>query len=205
MKTLWLASASPRRLQLLEEAGFQPQRIVSLHDDDRLAEASAGVEATCTARAWFKAVGAREALGRKLGIPREELEGLLLAADTLCALDGHLLGKPADAAEADLMIRRIAGKEHATVTGVALLELDGARRSIWCDATRVRVGNLTNDQVETYVDSGEWRGKSGGYNLADRLEAGWPIEFEGDPGTVMGLPMQRLASQLTSLLEESAP
>ena len=202
MRDLWLASASPRRLQLLEEAGFRPKQIVSPHDDDQLPAAGAGVEATCVARAWFKAMAAGGALRAKERTSSENLQGILLAADTLCALDDVLLGKPTDPAEAEAMIRQLAGKEHKTVTGVALLEFNGGWRSIWFDTTRVRVGALSTSQVDDYIRSEQWRGKSGGYNLADRLEAGWPIEYDGDPGTVMGLPMRRLSKQLKTVLVE---
>ena len=99
------------------------------------------------------------------------------------------------------MIRQLADKEHRTITGVALLELGGPWRSIWWDRTRVHVGALEDAQIAEYVDSGRWQGKSGGYNLAERIQAGWPIEYDGDPGTVMGLPMRKLAGQLHALLE----
>jgi septum formation protein len=55
-------------------------------------------------------------------------------------------------------------------------------------------GDVDDDAIDEYVASGQWRGKAGGYNLEERLEAGWPIECEGDPTTVMGLPMRRLAA-----------
>jgi predicted house-cleaning NTP pyrophosphatase (Maf/HAM1 superfamily) len=65
------------------------------------------------------------------------------------------------------------------------------------------IGELQEEQIQEYVASGAWRGKSGGYNLADRIEAGWPIECEGDPATVMGLPMVKLVPQLNDLLSEA--
>ena len=68
------------------------------------------------------------------------------------------------------------------------------------DATLVRIGALPESDLESYVNSGAWSGKSGGYNLSDRIEAGWDIEFEGDPTTVMGLPMGRLVPELEKIL-----
>ena len=191
-------------MQLLEAAGFDALRVPAPVDDDKLAEAVAGVEATCLARAWFKAMAARAMLRERQGGSPEEPNGILLAADTLCALGGRLLGKPTDSAEAEVMIRTLAGETHKTITGVALLDLANDRRALWCDAASVRVGRLEDSQVSEYVTSNQWQGKSGGYNLADRIEAGWPIDYDGDPATVMGLPMKRLAPQLHELLQETA-
>ena len=200
MKTLWLASGSPRRLSMLRDAGFDPQRVVIDLDDDTLAEAVEGVESTCLARAWFKACAARHVLSTELGDLSRGEPGILLAADTLCESEGNLLGKPSDAQSASDMIRHLAGREHRTITGVALLDLSGSHRSIWSDSTLVRVGHLSDAQIQTYVESGAWQGKSGGYNLADRMADGWDIEIEGDPDTVMGLPMQELRLRLNELL-----
>ena len=204
MKTLWLASGSPRRMSMLKDAGFDPQRVVIDLDDDTLAEAVGGVEATCLARAWFKACAAQHVLSHRNGHSVEGETGILLAADTLCESDGRMLGKPLNPEEAMEMIRHLSGREHRTITGVALLDLDGSHRSIWSDSTLVRVEPLTEDQVRSYVASGEWRGKSGGYNLADRIDAGWNIEIDGDPDTVMGLPMRGLRPRLNDLLSKGA-
>jgi len=186
---------------MLQRAGFAPRTLVSPVDDDVLQEASAGVEETCLARAWFKARAAQRIL-RDPGFEDRggSGAGIILAADTLCEADGVLLGKPGSSEQALAMLRSLSGREHRTITGVALVDVGGSLRSIWSDQTVVRVGGLTADQIDAYVETGEWMGKSGGYNLADRLEGGWPIEIEGDPDTVMGLPMRRLAPQLRELV-----
>ena len=67
------------------------------------------------------------------------------------------------------------------------------------DSTLLRMGTPSDEDIEAYLASGSWEGKAGGYNLSERIEAGWPIEFEGDPTTVMGLPMQRLVPLLEEL------
>lgn len=201
MKTLWLASGSPRRLGMLEAAGFAPRRLVSPVDDDVLNEASDGVEVTCLARAWFKAQAAHRTLtAGQSSMDRDELSGIVLAADTLCEADGALIGKPQSPEEASSMIQGLSGRSHRTITGVALIDVVGTVRSLWSDHTVVRIGELSADDIRVYVESGEWSGKSGGYNLSDRIGAGWPIEIEGDPDTVMGLPMRRLVPRLKELL-----
>ena len=201
MRRLWLASGSPRRKLMLEEAGFLPRRVRFDVDDDVLVEAVGGVEAACLARAWFKACAAVSALDASPGTELPPAgRGVLLAADTLCEADGFLVGKPHDAEEATVMIRSLLERNHRTLTGVAIIDLDSGVRSIWSDATLVRIGALPDSDLESYVNSGAWSGKSGGYNLSDRIEAGWDIQFEGDPTTVMGLPMGRLVPELEKIL-----
>jgi septum formation protein len=190
---LWLASASPRRRRLLEEAGIS----VIVHpadlDDAALVRGRDTTPRAWTmALAWFKARRVHEQLG-------PPAVGTILAADTVCVVDGEILGQPRDEADARRMLCALRGRDHRTVTGVCVLDrTTGARRVFWDEAV-VRVGRLDDATIDAYVASGGWRGKAGAYNLADRIGAGWPITCEGDPATVMGLPMRRLAPLLHDL------
>ena len=85
------------------------------------------------------------------------------------------------------------------VTGVALLWVTpegDRRREILVDLARVTVGAIGPERIRAYIRSGQWRGKAGAYNLGERIEAGWPISYVGDPTTVMGLPMRALIARL---------
>lgn len=199
MRTLWLASSSPRRKQLLEDAGFNPTCVSSRLDDDQLRFNEQSVLGICAARAWFKGLGVHRNL-----LEQEDADssarGILLAADTMCELGGKVLGKPGNRSEAKQMLTTLIGASHRTITGVALLDRDSMSRSIWCDVADVSMGSVENHLLEEYLDSLEWQGKSGGYNLDDRVAAGWPVSCEGDPSTVMGLPILRLRPQLERLL-----
>lgn len=135
--------------------------------------------------------------------PEQAADVVILGADTLVVKDGELIGKPVDAEDARRILRRLSSGSHEVLTGVALVALNG-RREILVDGTRVRVGSVTEEALEAYVRSGDWAGKAGAYNLAERLEAGWPIDFEGDPGTIMGLPMRRLTPRLKRWLAGEA-
>ena len=126
-------------------------------------------------------------------------DGWVLAADTM-AHDGHaLIGKPRDRAHAGEMLSRWRGGAHDVWTGVALLHPSTGRRWIFADRARVTLGALPDPALDAYLQSDAWQGKAGAYNYADRLEAGWPLECDGDPCTVMGLPMRRLAPILARL------
>ena len=153
------------------------------------------------ALAWAKAVAARDRLEREAGLEPGEA---ILAADTLCELDGRVLGKPRDATEAAGMIRSLADRAHRTLTAICLLEPLRDRRMLWVEAARVELGSLEEAEVERYAASQAWRGKAGGYSLDERRAAGWPIRCEGDPEVVLGLPTASVARRLRELADEAA-
>jgi len=147
-----------------------------------------------------------EGLPRKLPkeLPGElagELPGgaVLLTADTIgITPNGELVGTPETVEQARVMLRSLLGQTHTIATGVALRLVGDEPRS-FADTARVNMGQVSDAALEQYLRSGQWAGKAGGYNLAERVAEGWPITVEGDPGTVMGLPMRRLAPMLVEL------
>lgn len=191
---LVLASTSPRRRQLLHEHGFVFEAVDPRIEDDDVARGRVPPGAWVTALAYLKAMAG---VSRLADAPDDR--AVLLAADTVVVLDGELIGKPRDEDDAERMIVRLSRREHDVVTGVALVQPFAGRRTLFADRARVRVGDLPIERVRAYVASGAWRGKAGGYNLEDRLQDGWPVEHDGDPATVMGLPMGRLAPMLRRL------
>ncbi len=189
MRTVILGSASPRRRRLLEAAGWNVDQQPPAIDDGLLRMDADSAEATVAALAWFKAA--------QMAVPGGNVLASI-AADTVCAVGSRLLGKPEDRSDAADMLRRIAPGRHRTLTGVCVRDRDG-RRHLFVDAATVEFAELSPEALEHYLDSEEWRGKAGAYNLADRQAAGWPIRCTGDPSTVMGLPMSRLQPMLESM------
>lgn len=192
---LLLASRSPRRRQLLLEA-----RIPHLAEDPGVDDGTLQPGMGATPSSWVTALAFLKAAA---GLSRHaEPAGVVLGSDTVCVLDGRILGQPRDRDEAAAMLRAFENRPHEVVTGVALIwmPLGGPRRRhLFADSAVVRVGPLGERQIGEYLETGRWRGKAGGYNLEERIEAGWPIEFEGDPTTVVGLPMRRLVPCLHKL------
>lgn len=185
-----LASRSPRRRALLREHGVEHESLHPGFEDGVLEPTQVPPEQWVAALAYLKAsAGASrpEALGR-----------LVIGADTTCVREGKMLGTPRDVREAEAILRGLMGGEHRVLTGVALVVRTerGERRRVFVDSARVRLGVLEEGVLRTYLLSGGWEGKAGAYNLAERLEAGWPLEYEGDPTTIMGLPMRRLVREL---------
>lgn len=195
---LILASQSPRRKQLLSEAGFVfEQRSPPFADPDQPPDHLRGHEATAYAAALAE---------QKAASLAEQLPGpaLILAADTICVDEaGDLIGKPRDRVHARAMVRSFIDAEHRVITGVALLRVggDGSAMQSFADVAVVRFGSVSSEQLDTYLATEDWQGKAGGYNLFDRQAAGWPIEVEGDPTTVVGLPMKRLLPMLNKRMQ----
>src|SRR5690606_20335325 len=145
------------------------------------------------ALAYLKAAAAARTLA-------PDRPALVLGADTVVVKGAALIGQPADAADAERLIRLLQDGHHEVISGVALLRTDrpGWRR-MFVDRAWVRVGHIGDDAIRAYIAGGNWRGKAGAYNLAERIEAGWPIQYQGDPTTIMGLPMRMLVDRLPRL------
>lgn len=188
---LWLASRSPRRAQLLRDAGYAVSTAIPAINDGDLQHTDAPAEHWVMSLAYLKARAAADIIHPSADAARR---GIILGADTVCAAGRTILGQPRDVEDARRMLRLLSGREHRTLTGVCFLQLRSptSARLIDFDAAIVRIGPLDDDHIESYLASGEWRGKAGAYNLSERIHAGWPIACAGDPATVMGLPMQRL-------------
>lgn len=197
---LRLASRSPRRAELLSRHGFSFDPVDSGIDDSLLVRGAVTPAQWVAALAHLKACGGLETLRTA----EPHANAFVLGADTVVVKDDRVIGQPRDAEDAHAIVRLLERGSHEVLTGVALLGTDGARL-LFVDGARVRVGAIGEDRVAAYIASGQWRGKAGAYNLEERLRDAWPIEFEGDPGTVMGLPMVRLAPVLRRLLGEARP
>jgi septum formation protein len=194
MPRLLLASRSPRRRELLAAAGIEHIAAAPSFDDSalspgRVASPANWVMSLAYLKAWAQASAHPEA-------------AVVLGSDTACVMDGAMIGTPQTLGEARAMIRAFASREHEVVTGVALIDRrDGGAvaRHLFADAARVTMGALSDSDLENYLASGQWHGKAGGYNLLERIDAGWPLTYQGDPTTIMGLPMNRLVDRLNSI------
>jgi septum formation protein len=191
---LVLASASPRRLELLRAAGFDPDVEAADIDDGSLVLGDVGAAATATSLAYFKARRVAALRRRRGASPR-----WILAADTVCERDGAVLGKPADRAHAREMIRSLASRRHGVLTGWCLLSPDAGVRLGLARAS-VEIGSIPAEELERFLAEDRWKGKAGGYNLPEVVVRGWPVRCDGDEHAVVGLPIREIAPILREVL-----
>ncbi len=197
-RLLVLVSVSPRRRRLLTEAGFAHEALAPGIDDGELVPPH-GV----TPRHWTAALSYLKARAGRSRAPRDSEPGTVtLAADTIVVKGDRIIGQPRNRDDARRILATLSGSAHEVITGVTLLQ--GDRRLFFTDSARVQVGPLTDSMIAPYLDSDDWRGKAGAYNLLERIDAGWPITYHGDPTTIMGLPMSALTPLLRRLLGPSA-
>lgn len=173
-----------------------PFRAVASRFDERV---GSGEPAERTLRT--NAVGKAREVAERSGVPPT---GAVLGADTGVVVDGRLLGKPTDAADARAMLDRIAGRSHQVMTAICLITPRAECSE--CDVAVVHVKDLPSAAREWYVGLGEWRDRAGGYAIQGS-GATMIDRIEGDHTTVVGLPLGRLVDLLsaTGLAPWSAP
>jgi septum formation protein len=178
---LILASGSPRRKAILEQLGVDFRVEVP------------GVEELESGDPHELVVENALRKARAVARPRERVLGV----DTEVVLDGEVLGKPADAGVAEVLLRRLSGRDHEVMSGIAISE-DGAERT-GVAVTRVRFRELRDADIAWYLASGEWRGLAGGYAIQGR-GAALVESIEGDYWNVVGLPVPELLRLVPDLL-----
>jgi len=184
---LILASSSPRRRELLRQAGYRfkvrPPGPIEDASIRRAPSAAAYVESL----AYLKAMSAIETHGIR--------KGLVLGADTAVELRGRLIGKPRDEDEARQILSALAGSVHRVLTGLALVDAGAGRRWLAHDATAVHMGPMSAADIHAYVASGEAMGKAGAYALQETGDR-FVERIEGSFTNVVGLPMELLERML---------
>jgi septum formation protein len=192
-----LASASPRRRELLEQAGYAFTVVPANEDVECGICSETGPAGLVTELAYRKAAAIRRQLGAQTGSNSLDPRTIILAADTVADLDGFVLGKPRDESHARAMLSQLSGRDHRVLTGVCLWPLNLATPLIRMAVTKLRMDHLTDAQLDEYIDSGQWQGKAGSFGYQDRL--GWVHIVEGSESNVVGLPMELLADMLAEL------
>jgi septum formation protein len=180
---LYLASASPRRADLLRDAGYAFVQHDPPFDDthklvDMPAVQAAPALAFCKANSFASTID----------------EGVVIGCDTIVSVGGHSLGKPTDVVDARKMLKMLINNTHTVISAVCLIDAATHRQHTFSDTTEVTLDLVDEERLAKYLLSNQWAGKAGAYNLAE-LEH-WPFTIEGDPTTVIGLPMNALTRAL---------
>jgi septum formation protein len=198
---VYLASQSPRRLQLLEQWGVRCELLLA--DDEEDPESLEAVLPGEAPTAYVQRVTALKLVAALDRLRRRALPPApVLWADTTVALGRRILGKPQDAAEARAMLGDLSGREHRVLTAVAVGKLAGrggrdSRSWSALSVSRVRFDALTPPQIRRYVATGEPMGKAGAYAIQGQA-ALWATQMHGSYSGIMGLPAHETAQVLAA-------
>jgi len=186
---LVLASASPRRLALLEQAGLKPDALLPADLDETPLK---GERPRDLARRLAREKTQAALAGAKA---RADLEGCyIVAADTVVAVGRRILPKAEIVDEAAACLRLLSGRAHRVYTGVAIATPSGAIRDRIVE-TRLRFKRLSGEEMEAYLASGEWRGKAGGYAIQG-IAGSFVVKLVGSYSAVVGLPLYETVNLL---------
>lgn len=185
-----LASRSPRRLELARAAGW----LVTVAAPDEAVEARQPPRGPAEPLEGFVQ---RLALAKAEAVAATGVEGTIVACDTLSEVEGRVLGKPADAADARQMLAALSGRRHRVLTGACVWRLPNGRPRLAVAESLLEMGPLSEDFLAWYLVSGLWEGKAGACGFQDeRL----PLTLvAGSPSNVVGLPLELLSEMLDDL------
>lgn len=180
-----LASKSPRRKEILENMGFSIEII-----SKDIEEMSGKEEVT----EKIKDI----AYKKVMAVAKEYTTEYVVGADTIVEVDGEILGKPRDKAEACQMLEKLSGRSHNVVTAFSLINIEKGISVKECSTTKVYFKNLTREDIEWYISTEEPMDKAGAYGIQGKGSA-FVERIEGDFFTVMGFPIQKFIEILKSL------
>ncbi len=185
MNKIILASASPRRKELLETAGAEFEIIVA--DVDETIPDGTKPEEAAVMTAEKKA----------LAVAENHKDRIVIGADTIVVSEEKILGKPADKADACRMLSMLSGVEHKVITGVCLV--CGDKKITFAQVSKVKFYDLTDDEINTYVETGEPMDKAGAYGIQGN---GCVLveKIEGDYFNIVGLPVARVMKEIGKLM-----
>ncbi len=183
MEKIILASASPRRKELLEQAGIPFEVIVSDADE------------VITKKEPGKVVE-ELSLCKAQAVAKRYPDRLVLGADTVVVLDGEILGKPKDEADAGRMLEMLQGRTHQVYTGVTLVR--GEKQVSFHDSADVEVYPMSEEEIDGYIRTGEPMDKAGAYGIQGKFCV-FIRRIKGEYNTIVGLPVARVYHELSKI------
>ncbi|MFX1437361.1 MAG: Maf family protein [Promethearchaeota archaeon] len=185
MKKIILASKSIDRSEIFKLAGIPFEIFVTNIDEDKYKAKFSNVDSLVKGLAKAKAIFARNKL------LKTKVDAIVIAADTLVVLNGEIIGKAENEEEAFKILKKLNGKTHKLITGIAITETSGTKIIIDSDITYVQFLELSNEEIRSYLKTNEWKGRAGAYSIRDKASL-FINKIEGSSSNVIGLPIHKL-------------
>ncbi|MHC4149753.1 MAG: Maf family protein [Planctomycetota bacterium] len=185
-----LASTSPRRRELLAGAGYKFLAVAPDIDESDFVDERVGA---C-------GYAERLALAKAMSVAGKFPHRFVIGADTVVDFNGQIIGKAADAEEAEQITRKLFSGPHKVVTGIAIVKLGDGLEIVESDVTTVYPKKMSQEQVQAHIRSGAWRDKAGAYAIQEGGDE-FIERIEGSLTNVMGLPMELLAQMLEGIID----
>jgi septum formation protein len=190
VKPIILASRSPRRIHLLHQIGLSftvQESGVDEHIPDGIAP---------------EEVVRRLSLEKASRVAERLHDGIVIGADTIVVLDGKILGKPSSKGEAISMLSKLGGRTHTVFTGFAMIDVESQKSYVDYEKTEVTFRGLSNEEIESYVESGSPMDKAGAYGIQDDYGAVFVERINGCFYTVVGFPLSKFYTSWNMFLEQ---
>lgn len=185
MKNIILASKSLDRRKILKRARLPFEILVTNVEEDRFKKENANpIE-------FVKQLANAKVLKAKEKLIQENKDAIIVAADTVVELDGEIIGKAKDEEHAFKILKKLVGKSHNLITGIAVTETYNPKIIITHDSTSVKFLDLTDKEIWAYIRTGEWQGRAGAYSIRERASL-FIESIKGSSSNVIGLPMNKL-------------
>lgn len=185
MKSIILASKSIDRAEILRRAKVSFEVLITNVNEDKYKKEISNPIDLVRKLAEVKALHAKE----KLKNANRNL--IIIAADTIVELSGEVIGKPKNEGEAFQILKKLSGKTHNLITGIAITNTQSEKIKINYDSTSVRFLDLSDEDIYGYIKTKEWEGRAGAYSIGDKASL-FIKSIQGSPSNVIGLPMHKI-------------
>jgi septum formation protein len=185
MKKIILASKSNDRSEILKRAGIPFEVLVTHVDEQKYKKRYSNPITLVKKLAEAKANFARKEVSKR------KLDAIIIAADTIVVLEGEVIGKPQSEEEAFTTLKKLIGRNHELVTGIAITETNNLKIIIDSDVTYVQFIKLSDQEIRSYIKANEWKGRAGAYSIGDKASL-FIKKIEGSSSNVIGFPMHKL-------------
>ncbi len=185
-----LASASPRRKELLTQAGYKFTVV-----EPSIDESASGLEQTEPCE-----YAKRLALAKAKSVAVNYPDCIIIGADTIVDFNGHIIGKPADAKDAERITRKLTSSPHKVITALAIVRLTDAVELVESNTTTVYPKKMTDEQIAEHIKGKSWQDKAGAYAIQEHGDE-FVEKIQGSLTNVMGLPMELLEDMLKRFID----